>query len=268
MTEARGPASLFWNPANLFLVDRLDVTLGYSNLYGLGLARHTYMGLAFKHVRSTHELAGSELVSREEQQERFSAGLLITDLGLDLGSHSYGEVEATAGLACMPTDQVLFGASLGFLSAKADLDGYSASGVRADFGMTVLKFDPVRFALAWRNFYSSIHWKGAAEEKLPFLPSAGFSYAPLRSLRVACSATFSTDGGVTREESMGLEWYPQLESLALRAGLKHKELGDRSRWTASFGAGFSIGRLSLDYAYVMDADALGDTQWFAGGYRY
>jgi hypothetical protein len=263
-----GPTALFWNPANLFQVERLDVALGYTDLYGLGLIRYNFAGAAFKHIRSRHTLAGGELTQTEQQAERIALGILINNLGLDMGTYSYDEIEATFGIACVPTGQVLFGASLRLLGASADLDDYSTSGVAADVGITVLRFSPLRFALAWKNFYSSVNWKGNPKEKLPFLPSVGISYTPHHSLTLLSSAILSTDGGTTREWAVGAEWYPMGKPLALRAGLTQKQPEDFSRSVASFGAGLGIGRFFLDYAYVLDDEALGDTHWFSGRYRY
>ena len=192
----------------------------------------------------------------------------IANLGLDMGSYSYDEIEAAFGLSCVPTENVLFGATLRFLNADAALADYTARGVAADVGITIERFAPYRFSLAWKNFYSSVNWKGNPEEKLPFLPSIGISYAPVTSLTVFASTILSTDGGTVREGSLGAEWYPLGEPLALRAGLTQRQPGDYARLIAAFGAGIQVGRFVLDYAYVLDDDALGNTQWFSGRYRY
>jgi hypothetical protein len=196
--------------------------------------------------------------------ETNSEGSIIGDFG---GS----DMALAVSYARQVSSQLSMGASGKVVYEK--IDEYSSTGVAADLGLLYrFKDGRTRAGVSASNLGAQL--SGLTEEHkdpLPILLRAGLSHT-LRGtpLTVAGEGVFPSDNDLYG--SIGLEFNPDIP-IALRAGYttfgsNYKTEGDSDGAAGfSFGAGFTLPQVAVDYAFLPYAD-LGSLHRINFAYRW
>jgi hypothetical protein len=244
----RGAFAPFWNPANLALVPKSEIAVDYTNLYGLDIAHHTTVAIAW-HRSSSRPVIGSEgnlKYAPSGRQTGFGIQLGVTSVDFD--PETYREVTPALAFGTTLARGAAFGLALRILSAASDFDGTSAIGYGFDVGFTLDRYAPWSLAVATRNLLSSVSWEDDSTDRLPAALTAGIAYR-LSALTLAAESTMSEDQSPIESARFGAEWSPRFP-LALRGGLAIRQDRGDDRYEPAFGAGTHLGGLFLDYARV------------------
>ncbi|HWN82610.1 MAG TPA: hypothetical protein VNM87_10970 [Candidatus Udaeobacter sp.] len=251
----RGAFAPFWNPANLALAPKNEVAVDYTNLFGLDLAHHTTVAVAWHRAPSRAVLGpdGGLHYIRSERQTGFGFQLGVTSVDFD--PETYREVTPAFSFGTTLARGAALGLALRILSAASDFDGTSALGYSFDVGFTLDRYAPWSVAVATRNLLSSISWEDDSTDRLPAALTAGVAYRGLPGLTLATEATMSEDQSPVEVARFGAEWTPSFP-IALRGGLAYRQDRGDDRYEPAFGAGTHLGGLFLDYARVGGSETL------------
>jgi hypothetical protein len=180
--------------------------------------------------------------------------------GYDLNGNATGSLNASdwsggLSIGMAVTEQVGAGMTARFISQK--LADVSATGFSADFGLT-LRLDQFRFAAVASNIGPTMKFESQSE-RLPAAFRIGAAYDPARSSVVASIELEKRIYGdfVTRQgiELRFSDQYYLRSGLVLYPG----QSGYRSVRTGfSAGAGLSIKRVTIDYAFTPSSSAMPD----------
>ena len=245
----RGAFAPFWNPANLALAPKSEVAVDYTNLYGLDLAHHTTVAVAW-HRSPSKPVLGPDGTLHYEQSDRHTGfGFQLGVTSVDFDPETYREVTPALSFGTTLARGAALGMALRILSAASDFDGASALGYGFDVGFTLDRYAPWSLAVATRNLLSSVSWEDDSTDRLPAALTAGIAYQGLPDFTLAAEATMSEDQFPVEVARFGAEWTPAFP-LALRGGLAIRQDRGDDTYEPAFGAGTHLGALFLDYARV------------------
>jgi hypothetical protein len=251
---ATGPEAAFWNAAGVAETRGLEVAAGHAEL--MEKLRHDYFSLGGRMFGGGVAASVRALYS-EPIEERDDLGNLIGSFGahdLEL-AFSYGRPVA-AGLA-LGGSVALIRERISNLAAQT-----YAFGVGGTWSPASL--EGLRLGFAGQNLGPSAHYTIDGVQGEPVgLPAAfqtGVSYT--RGVGERFHATGSLEGRATRGKSgigfVGTE-LADVTGASLRLGRRFNDTAS----TLSYGAGYVMQSITLDYAFVPFRDDLGDTHRFA-----
>ncbi|MEO0085496.1 MAG: PorV/PorQ family protein [candidate division WOR-3 bacterium] len=227
--------ALFWNPAGLAWVAAAQLAVSHQEWFG-GI-RDEYLGLVLPAGRGS--LGGGLVFST-------TGGIEIWDpesgTRTETSAHSG---YATLGYGLILTDRFQFG-----ISAKGlydDLVGQTGTGVCVDVGAL---YKTGRFRLGCAA--SNLGWGMRYASDNVILPTALRLGASWRLKRLNAVADISAPVDNYPDVHLGLE-YPIYDVLVARAGCRLGPQDWRTlSWNSTFTTGFgiSLGRFTLDYAFV------------------
>lgn len=250
--------AVHWNPSRLVALDRRALAVTYADLFGLGLARHTAVFLAFP--RRARALDWEDGRLRANEGAPGSAwGLGVQATGVDLDPESYAEYDVALAYARRGALGLAWGAAAHGLFVRGDLSEASASGFSADLSLNRAWGAHVDACLVLRSLLSRLDWKGADGEALRPSAQLGLVARPVIALAIPVVATYDFDAGALTEAAAGAEWQAFGETLVLRAGLRWRDDGDEAEVRPAAGAGLRWKDLAFDYGLAMGPEALGDT---------
>ncbi|OGS18172.1 MAG: hypothetical protein A3J83_09130, partial [Elusimicrobia bacterium RIFOXYA2_FULL_40_6] len=241
-------SSMFWNPASLSLMNRKEVVL--SNNSFLEGIQYNVLGLGIPLGKNSQTLGiGIQSLSYGDMVK-------TDENGADAGTFTASDMAMGAYYSRGLNEQFMVG--LGFKSITQTLDSESSGGMAIDLGSLYLISPKVQAGLAIQNLGSAI--KGAA---LPMNIKLGVAGKVGNSL-----LSFDIDqpsGGDKMLVGLGFELnsaglidMPSGGKLALRGGYQTPDADMGSLAGITFGFGFEMSGIGLDYAYVPAGD-LGST---------
>jgi len=240
--------AVFWNPAGLPALKRLEFTSMYANLYGIPGLNHIYLGMA---MPLTY---------------RYCLGASWNHLGFGDSELEYFTDRASVSLGARTLGNLFVGAGVKYISTDARLDGFSqgkAGGIGFDFGALYSLFlgrtgflKQVNVAVTALDAGGSritYHDTRRSETVSPQNMHLGLCFFPKDNLSLKWFSlkdallTFELDD---RLHAGAETWL--LDILGLRAGVQ-KDLNNGEAMTCSFGGGlkFPAFSMQLDYAYVV-----------------
>ncbi|HVP39912.1 MAG TPA: hypothetical protein VMS93_12090, partial [Candidatus Saccharimonadales bacterium] len=233
---ANDASALFWNPAGLSDVGHQELAASRANLYGTGI-EDDVVGLVVPLSPKT------------------AAGFEWYHSGFDDGELGFSENRFDLSVARKLRSGLAAGVTLKYLTRNTDVDGLtlgSGNGLGLDAGLLLSPAERLHLALVAQDLFdTSIHYSdGGSTVTATRQLRAGLAYAVSPRALLA----LDVDDGV----HLGTE-LRVLEPLWVRAGLERdRENAQGTSWTA--GAGFKLGVLRADYAYVSHP-ALGGTSY-------
>jgi len=249
---SEGASSLYWNPAGLAASDNLEVRL-----------THTEWFQGFR-----HEFAA---VSRRWKDTGFAFGFLsmyadklekYDDLGVYEGEFGYYDLALMAGAGRTVNEKLDAGLTAKLI--RGSIDSYSATGFAVDLGIKYRPGPPgLTAGAAIQNIGTGITYISKADP-LPRLIQVGASYelaGPLEGSRVLSALD------IRKPADDGLQLHAGVE-LALQSGLSFR-LGYKGGYeneNISTGVGFTMRKMSLDYAFEPFYSDLGSTHRITFGY--
>jgi hypothetical protein len=167
--------------------------------------------------------------------------------------------------------QLAGGGSVKFIYQK--IDEYSSTGLAVDAGLLYrLRDGRTNLGLSASNLGVQLSSLSPEhKDALPIIVRGGVSHRTMElPLTVSLEAVYPTDNDVYG--SIGLEIHPNIP-IALRAGYSsygqnYKTGGSKDNTTGfSFGAGFKLAKIAIDYAFLPYAD-LGSLHRVGLAYRW
>jgi hypothetical protein len=256
----RGAFAGYWNPANLAFLPASEVAVDHTDLFGLGIARHTEVGLAWRRVATRRAIRDGRLVY-EPRGGQLGFGYELGVTTVDLDPETYTELAPAFSIASRLSSGIGAGGTLRILRASSDLDDLSATGYALDLGLALDHGAAWSAGATARNLLSTVSWSDDTSDRLPLSLAVGAAHrglGGLPGLLLAAEATASEDHFPIERVNLGGEWIR--DPLALRAGLVlHQDRGE-DRVELTLGAGTRFRGLHLDYAYLGDNQTLDSTQ--------
>jgi hypothetical protein len=253
----RGAFAIHWNAANLAYLEGNEVAIDYADLFGLGIARHTAVALAWRKIPTRRVLREGRLAT-EPSGGQLGFGLELALTTVDLEPETYTEFAPAFSFAGSPWSGLAAGTSIRLLRASSDLEDTSALGYALDFGVALDRFAPWTVGATAKNLLSTVSWSDETSDRLPVQVEAGLAYQGFPCLVLAASASASEDISPLERAHLGGEW--QVDPIALRGGITiHQDRGE-DRVGLNLGAGARFRGLHLDYAFVGENNTLDPTQ--------
>lgn len=262
MAGVADPTAAWWNPAGLYFMRGLQGTATYDDLYGLGLVRRNFIGVAGKKVIEEPEFRDDRMSLLRDSARGTAWGFSLSSVLVDLGSESYSEFMPSVALAGGLDDDLSLGVSLAYLRASSGLEKASASGYTAGVGVVCALPAAGRAGLSVRNLLSRVFWQDAVAERLRMTTTLGVSWPVTPRGHVAADLSWLEGSGGPARISAGGEYWALRDRLAARAGLRRYGAGIEERTVPSFGVGLRWSRIDFDYALTADADGPGSTHRF------
>jgi len=253
------PISMYWNPAGLYYQEDRSLEASYSSLYGLGLAKRTFLTLGVKSVLDQPRFRGQNVQVLEDRRTGPAYALGIQSLFLDVGDSGYSELSVGAAAAWGYDDRLAVGLSLRGLFVSSDFSDVSATGYDLGAGLTFRVSERERLALAAPNLISRLFWKFDTTERLPFRVVAGWARQWSRTVVTTAEAEWREGEDGPYRLAAGAEWWVFPDRLALRTGYRRLRGGLKNVSKPTFGAGVRFGKVTFDYAFRLEPDLLGDT---------
>jgi len=253
----RGAFAGHWNAANLVHLEANELAVDYADLFGLGIARHTTVAVAWRRTATRRVLREGRLAT-VPRGGQLGFGLELALTTVDLEPETYTEFAPAFSFAGSPWSGLAAGSRIRLLRASSDLDDVSAFGYAIDLGLAVERFAPWRVGAQARNLLSTLAWSDDTSDHLPVAIEVGLAYEMLPCLLLAAAATASEDLSPIESARLGGEW--NLDPIALRAGITlHQDRGE-DRFGMNLGAGARLRGLHLDYAFVGEDDTIDPSQ--------
>ncbi len=253
------PIAMYWNPATVFYQTHRSVEASYSDMYGLGVARRTYLTLGFKTIIERPRSEGNRIVVEQDNRSGTAYSLGIQSLFLDLEENGYSELSIGGAAAWGYGDRLAVGLSLYGLFITSDLDQVSAFGYNLGIGVAYRHAANARIGISVPRLLSRVFWEFDSTERLPFSLLLGWTRTLFGTVVLAADVELREEVSGVYRVAGGGEWWLARNRLAVRAGYRHVSAGIEDLNAPSFGAAFLISSLRFDYAYRMEADVLGDT---------
>lgn len=253
------PIALYWNPATLFFQTQRSVEASYADLYGLGLARRTFLTLGLKTVIDELRTDGDRVVVERDDRSGAAYAFGLQSLFLDLDENGYSELSVGAAAAWGYGDRLAVGLSLQGLFVTSDLPDVSANGYNLGIGVAYRHAEHARIGISAPHLLSRVFWKFDSTERLPFGVIVGWTREVGSTVVLAADLEWREESTGIHRAAAGAEWWVIRERLAVRAGYRHLAGGIDDVNEPSFGAAFRVSLLRFDYAFRMEPDALGDT---------
>ncbi|MCC6962725.1 MAG: PorV/PorQ family protein [candidate division Zixibacteria bacterium] len=262
---ANDESALYYNPAGLVGLTARSVSASYMN-YIADIQSGNLMLVIPRGVEATDEYLEEENPI-SDARSTFAFGLNYLNYGDIDETNASGQVidqfggsdmAFTFAYSAKANRQLAVGAGVKFIYQK--IDEYDSQGLAADIGL-LYRLKDGRTNIGFSASNLGFQLSGLSEnhkDPLPILIRAGLSHQ-LREIPL----TVSGEGVVPSDNdvygSLGVEFHPDLP-LAFRAGYSsfgsnYKTDGDKDGTAGlSFGAGFKLPKLNVDYAYLPYAD--------------
>ncbi|PZM79470.1 MAG: hypothetical protein DKM50_09400 [Candidatus Margulisiibacteriota bacterium] len=261
-------SAIFTNPAGLTLIDNVQFTSMYTNLFsefdykqlGCTFPLGSGMGGAGMIGSSIDNIPIVPAASTENMRPQATKKVSFHD---DIFYFSYAENITRQVSPFKLQGDVLLGGSLKYFNkGSAELNGFSGFGINADLGL-LYKWNPdITFGCLYKNFLPHLGFIGSVkwdktEDTLPSLLRLGSS-VKLNNY----NAIFNIDSDIDLSMQkpllfhLGSEWKP-INAFAFRVGVDqlmnpigngvYKDIGVYSNYT--LGCGIEIAGIRFDYAY-------------------
>lgn len=254
---AEGSDAGWWNPAALARLDYSQFSVGHFMWY--------------QDITVENGAIAFPLSTRVSM----AASLTFVDYGnidgYDLNGNASGSLNASdwcGGLSvgAALTEQLSAGLTARFISQK--LADVSATGASADFGLA-MRLDNFRFAAVVSNLGPTMKFESQSE-RLPASFRFGAAYAPARStITASVELEKKFFGNLIARQGIELKFADQYY---LRSGLvlyPGQSGYGAVRAGYSAGAGLSINRVSIDYAFTPSTSMISDDlHRFSLGFRF
>jgi hypothetical protein len=276
---ASGSDALYWNPAGLLNLERKEISLTYSDLFGLGLVTHTVAQFAWPHFGSEVRWDGARILNVPlPPPARRAFGLGLSALRGDLGADHYLEAQFAAGYAFRLPGGTQAGVVYRYLRAQtgADTTG-DGSGHAIDLGFQH-PLGAFRLGFNAANLASWMSWQeGRAKsgetipeesDPLPVRWGAGLGWIPKsRPLAATVQMQWAGSAFAHVQTGAGVEWRA-VGPLTLRGAFRRRydDLGGRNEWSA--GAGVRVGSFVLDYGWLTNGRDLGPTHRWSAAFGF
>lgn len=240
--------SIYWNPAGLAFADRRTVAAMYAQLYELpietGFVAYTQPDAGFGAAGiGWTNITITGLETEQQNRRRWSENTL---------TYAYAR-------------KVLQCASLGiatkWLLVRTDIEDGDANGFALDAAAMIHPLEGIRLGLLVANLYSNVKWGTTTRDRLPVLAELGIAFCQEKSLILALDLTGGEESLVSRL-AVGGEFWVLRDIFALRAGVS-RVFAANERYIFSAGTGLRYRNGQVDYAYLLDDRALGDTHRFS-----
>ncbi len=264
------------NPSGLALLQSISGTFDYANLYGLGLLKQSYFGLAVPTRWGVH---GFSYQGMQVEFSPFPQKLTETTLG-----YSYARLFGPLAL----------GATVKYLDLSSDFSQGTGSGLGIDIGLRYQHSPRLSLGAAIRNAYASVQYGTGTTETIPSSWRAGAAYR-LSDRWLVTGEWGGVSGDYFSRFRAGTEYwimrpgylsrtlgattvrnqsiFRQVErqeyplALALRCGLEKQFTGDEKAIPA-VGTTLGFGSVRLDYAYIFASKGPGETNRFSLTYDF
>ncbi len=252
VAESNDATAMYYNPANLVYGDGTQMTL--QHLEHFGLFRQEAMVLSHRLPKGTIGLSFSGFYS--DPLERTT----IDRVGVSQGEFQPYQLAVGLGYA-YPFSSFSIGIVGKFLYER--IDAYGASGLALDLGITHRsKLAGLTLAAAVANLGGQMTLKEEPYD-LPLTVRLGASYTPqlegesfAENLTVATDFLFPNDGNGRIHLGSELRLH---QNFAMRVGYRF----NYDTYGLTAGAGFRMGLLSVDYAFMDNANELDDNHRFS-----
>jgi len=244
--RAEGTDAMYWNPSGLAGIKLPEATFSHT-IWALGTSQES-AGFALPLGEKT---ALGVLVNY------FSSGTMdkVDNTGLTTGAFSASDLSAAVCFSVKLTDNIPAGVSVKFISSSIDdVVGYAFA---VDLGLQYILNNEITFGAGVFNLGTNLK-HSLVDESLPMNIKGGV-------LLKLFDASLSVDGVLPSAGSFsfstGAEYAISLSSdstISARVGYNSMV----STGGLSAGAGFAIGNLNLDYAFLMFGD-LGNNHRFS-----
>jgi len=254
---AEGSDASWWNPANLAGLDYKQFSLGHFMWYqDITLENGAF---AFP-LSSRFSLAASLTFVNYGKIDGYD------QYGNSTGALSASDWSGGVSVGALITDQISAGLTTRFISQK--LANISATGISADFGLS-LRLNQFRFAAAAVNIGPTMKFESQSEH-LPAAFRIAGAYDPAQAVVAgAIEVEKRFYGDFVTRQGIELRFSDQY---FLRSGvvLYPGQGGYRSLRTGlSAGAGMSIKKVTIDYAFTPSNAAIADDiHRFSLGFRF
>ncbi len=247
-------SACYFNPAGLVQISHRQLGSTYSDLYGLGLLKHSF--LAFVEPTPTMGNGGVSW-------SHLSANLEPEKWEYDLWAYSYARVIYPKKNLTFKNKFVSLGINLKYL--KQNAPGEEANGYSADLGY-FNKGEDVSWGFNFQDIFSQINWSTGRKEQVPSNLKFGFSWKPTSKLLLAIDVDTSWEDFL-KEMHLGGE-FEISHGFKLRAGAT-KIFQKAADLTLSMGMGLQVrlmeeGMRQIDFNYAFSYNnELGGTHQFS-----
>jgi len=236
--RAEGTDAMYWNPAGLVGMKIPEASFS-----------HTIWMLETSHTSAGFALPLGERAAVGILVNYFSSGTMdkVDNTGLSAGTFSASDLSAAVCLSAKLTDNIPAGISVKFISSA--IDDVTGTAFAADLGVQYIVSSDLTLGAGVFNLGTNLK-HSIVEEALPMNIKGGIL---LKLLGASLSADAILPSAGSFGFSTGAEYVLSISSdssIAARAGYSSAV----SVGGLSAGAGFAIGNLSLDYAFLMFGD--------------
>ncbi len=273
-------SAVYYNPAGIIGFQQKAISGSYMN-YIADIQSGNLIAILPKPAPEEVDVEGlSDAPVFHDSRSAFAFSVIYLDYGkMDeaniagdiIGDFGGSDMAIGATYARKLTPQLAAGGTAKFIYQK--IDEYSSTGLAMDAGLLYrLRDARTNFGLSASNL--GVQLSGLSPEHkdpLPIIIRAGISHRTMElPLTVSVEGVYPTDNDVYG--SLGLEIHPNIP-LALRVGYStfgqnYKTDGDKDNTAGfSFGAGFKLAKLVVDYAFLPYAD-LGSLHRVGFAYRW
>jgi hypothetical protein len=248
-----------WNPAALVELARPHLQASYHDVFGLGLARHSSLGFAWRAVHETVEMTGDSIRVRAAPRAGTAFALGVSVLDVDLEHEAYTELAPHLAIARRLTPSTCAGFTARFLAVTSSIDGVGAQGYALDVGAAHEFLARHRVAIAIRNALAALSWDYGGDEPLPReVVLSGLASAHPRLRLLGALAWDLQASGIDRG-NLAFDLDVWEDHWSLYAGHESLRSGSAMRGRAAFGTRFRVGAVAVDYAFRPEATTPGDT---------
>ncbi|RLE06598.1 hypothetical protein DRJ00_09495 [Candidatus Aerophobetes bacterium] len=234
---------MYWNPAGLAQIERTELSTMY-NMHFVEI-KQGYLSLAFPLLGGMTGV-GVNYVDMGTMEGRDVEGNPTGEFGAS-------DIQASLAYANKVSPKLMLGISAGMLQDTIADDKKTAYS--GNVGLLFKATESTSVSLVCQNIGSKL-----GEDSLPLTYRGGVAVR-LKSINIEADVVKAIDDDMYY--CAGLEWWIG-NVLALRAGYR---TGQDTGSGVSYGAGFKIGKISLDYAHVPYGD-LGNIQRISLGIKF
>lgn len=253
------PMALYWNPATLFYQRGRALQASYTDMYGLGLARRSFLTFGIKTLIDEPTFRDNKVVVRKDRESGAAYAFGLQSLFLDLEENGYSEFSLDGGAAWGYGDRFAVGVRASGLFISSDFDNVSAIGYNLGFGISWRYSTRERLAVAVPHLFSRLFWDFDTTERLPVGAKVGWSREFFTTITAALEAEWRESESGPYRVGVGAEWWWFGHRLAWRAGYRHLTDSFENVNQPSAGVAVRFGQVQFDYAYRMERSELGDS---------
>ena len=268
--------SLTANPAGLALMKHISGTFDYANLYGLGLLKQSFFGLAVPTQWGTH-------------------GFYYQGLNVEFSPFPQKLSESTLGYAYAKAfGPLAIGTAIKYMDLSSDFAEGTATGFGIDLGIRYQLTERISLGGMIRDLYATTSWGTGTRETIPASWRFGAGYR-ISDRWLASAEWGGVSGDYFSRFRAGTEYWimrpsylaqtlgggsekansifkPSRETyypiaLAVRTGFEKQFTGDKHIFPA-IGTTLGFGSVRLDYAYIYARQGLGETNRFSLTYDF